>query len=539
MVERDRRRSFLIKPYFNHSSLIMNFPDFLLLTVYFCCCLYFLHFLRFFPKNRGWLFVSSFIVLLTFGLTFVEPLAAGMIGLGLVILFLSLPKIGFAVYQKLVVQQQYKTAKLLISVLGLLHPFDGWLEQPRLMQSLGLAQDGQLEQALLLLKNNSKKHYHSQMLAYYLQGDWKNGLNWVEQIPHHILFSETDLMIYYLRALGETGKLNKLLKVFQKTEQFLERTGNSLQIYQAQLYALAFCGQVLQVRQLLQAPLKILPNSVQQFWLGTAQIIAGKKAYTYSNIAELTNKNDFILKKAIDWRLDHPPIEPEKVLKKESYQILNQIKLKVDQEFYPRIFYFRKNRKPFATYLLIGINLAFFGLQIKTGGSQDLDRLYQLGALVPESVMLGQWWRVITANFLHFGWLHLLNNMLALYLIGRLVESAIGFFRFLLIYLFSGIGSMIIYTILAVEMKHQGYILMGASAAIMGILGALCIILLKDWFQTRSRLTARRIQLIILTIGLQFTFDYLIPHISMFSHASGLLLGFVSSLFLTGNLNKK
>jgi rhomboid protease GluP len=518
----------------------MKLADFLLLTVCFFCLIYLFQSLRSsFDKSLSWLFICGFILLLTFGLIFVDALAAGIIGLILVILFLIIPKIGFSVFQKLIYQQRYKTAKILISGLCWLHPFDGWSQKPKLTYSLALAKNGKLEQSLNLLKSYSNEHYHSRILSFYLQGDWKNGLNWVNRhISYSILFEDPDLLLYYLQALGETGKIDKLLKTLEKTERFLERNGSLLQVYLVRMYALAFCGQVLQVRQLLQTPLKKLPNPVQQFWLVTAQMVAGKKAYSYHNLSELTTEEDFILKKAIDWRLDHPNIEPEKILDRESYRILNRIKLEVDQEFYPRIFNFKQNRKAYATYLLIGVNLAFFGLQLETGSSEDLQRLYQLGALVPEAVLAGQWWRVITANFLHFGLLHLLTNMFGLYILGCFVEKIIGFFRYLLIYLFSGIGSMIIYTALSLQSKQQGYILMGASAAIMGLLGAIFIIFIKEWFQTKSRITAKRIQLILVTIGLQFTFDYFVPHISISSHFWGLVLGLLSSLFLVGKVIK-
>ncbi|WP_181280510.1 rhomboid family intramembrane serine protease [Aphanothece hegewaldii] len=470
---------------------------------------------------------------------YVDALAAGIIGMILVILFLIIPKIGFSIFQKLFYQQRYHTATNLISVLSWLHPFDSWLEKSKLTYSLALAKDGKLEQSLKILKTSKKEHYYAKILTFYVQGDWKNGLNWMtSHIPAHILFNEPDLLIYYLRALGETGNLNKLLKLLEKTELFLERNGSYLQVYLVRMYALAFCGQVLQVRQLLQVPLKKLPNSVQQFWLVTAQMVAGKKAYSYQNLSEIFTEKNLILKKAIDWRLDHPQIEPEKILEQESYRIINRIKLEVDQEFYPRIFSFQKHRKAYATYLLIGINLAFFGIQIETGGSENLQRLYQLGALVPEAVLAGQWWRVITANFLHFGLLHLLTNMFSLYVLGRFVEKIIGFFRYIFIYLFSGIGSMSIYTALSLQAKQQNYILMGASAAIMGLLGALFIIFVKEWFQTKSRITAKRIQLILFTIGLQFTFDYFVPHISISSHFWGLVLGLVSSIFLVGKVGR-
>jgi membrane associated rhomboid family serine protease len=513
----------------------MNFSNILLLTVcLFCLIAFFSAFRSSWRNHRGWLLVCSFILLLTLGLTSIDRLAAGAIGSILVTLFLIIPKFGFAVFQKLIHQHRYQAAHILMSGLCWLHPFDGWLDKPRQTQALALAKVGELEQALNLLKNSAKTDYHSQVLSFYLQADWENGLNWVNRhIPHHLLFRDLDLLVYYLRALGETGKLDRLLKTLEKTERFLEK--HPLQAYLVKMYALAFCGQVLQVRQLLQVPLRKLPNSIQQLWFVTAQMVAGRRAYSYHNLSGLQADGDFILKKAIDWRLDHPSVEPEKILDRESYRILNRLKLEVDQEFYPRIFSFRKSRKAYGTYLLIGVNLAFFWMQLETGDSENLQRLYQLGTLVPEAVLAGEWWRVIAANFLHFGWLHLLTNMLGLSILGRFVETAIGFFRFLSIYLVSGVGSMIIFT---AQAKQPGYILMGASGAIMGLLGAVFILFVKEWFQTKSRITAKRIQLIFLTIGLQFTFDYFVPHISIQSHFWGLVLGVMSSLILVGKLAK-
>ena len=88
-------------------------------------------------------------------------------------------------------------------------------------------------------------------------------------------------------------------------------------------------------------------------------------------------------------------------------------------------------KKPYATYVLIGLNLAFFLLEIKNGGSQNIDTLYRLGGLAPTSVWQGEWWRLITANFLHFGWIHLLSNIVGLYFIGAIVEFSLGVIRYL------------------------------------------------------------------------------------------------------------
>jgi rhomboid protease GluP len=194
-----------------------------------------------------------------------------------------------------------------------------------------------------------------------------------------------------------------------------------------------------------------------------------------------------------------------------------------------------KNKQAHVTYLLIGINLSVFALEINSGGSENLETLYQLGALVPQEVLAGEWWRLLTANFLHFGWVHLASNMLGLFFIGRFVEYVLGFSRFLIAYLFSSIGSMLAFSLLTIELGDYQQILVGASAAIMGLVGVMIAIAFSDWRKEKSRLAARRLNFIALIIGLQFLFDITNPQVSFLSHLLGLILGFIiGSILLIG-----
>ena len=186
-----------------------------------------------------------------------------------------------------------------------------------------------------------------------------------------------------------------------------------------------------------------------------------------------------------------------------------------------------RHRKAFATYGLIGLNLLFFFQEVTEGGSQDLETLYQLGALVPQAVQSGQWWRLLSANFLHYGWLHLLTNMLGLYFLGRPVEMALGTVRYLFVYLVSGVGSMSVFALWALQVGNSMQILVGASAAIMGLVGVIGAIFLQGWRREKTRLAARRLRFIVLVIGLQFAFDLTTPQVSFLSHLFGLILGFV------------
>ncbi len=187
---------------------------------------------------------------------------------------------------------------------------------------------------------------------------------------------------------------------------------------------------------------------------------------------------------------------------------------------------------PYVTYILIALNLAFFAAEIHSGGSESFVALDTLGALIPQKFWAGQWWRVLNANFLHFGVLHLGTNMFTLFFLGRLVELNLGTGFYLLVYLFSGIGSMLTCALVYQQSGSAQITLMGASAAIMGLIGTLLAIALKLWLQYRTTTNAKRLRAVILVIVLQFVLDNLIPQISFYSHLFGLIIGFTLSAAL-------
>jgi rhomboid protease GluP len=191
-----------------------------------------------------------------------------------------------------------------------------------------------------------------------------------------------------------------------------------------------------------------------------------------------------------------------------------------------------KDKKAYTTYILIGMNLSVFALEIVSGGSQNLETLYQLGALSPEEVWLGEWWRVLSANFLHFGWLHLITNMLGLYFLGQFVELAIGISRYLFIYLISGTGSMLAFSVLAIKFGDSQQLLVGASAAIMGLVGVIGAMFFRDWRKEKSRTASKRLRFILLVIVLQFVFDLTTPQVSFLSHLLGLAIGLIAGYLL-------
>src|SRR4051812_9882692 len=89
-------------------------------------------------------------------------------------------------------------------------------------------------------------------------------------------------------------------------------------------------------------------------------------------------------------------------------------------------------RVPRLTYVLIAINVIAFLAMVASGGGLGGrgGPVFSNGALYGPAVQAGDWWRIITAGFLHSGVLHLAFNMYFLYFIGQLIEPEIGKLRF-------------------------------------------------------------------------------------------------------------
>lgn len=124
--------------------------------------------------------------------------------------------------------------------------------------------------------------------------------------------------------------------------------------------------------------------------------------------------------------------------------------------------------------------LEFFG-QTESGAY-----LMKMGAVYPPYILEnGEYWRLFTATFMHFGFGHLLNNMVMLFAAGQILERALGKVKYLLLYLIAGIGGC---TLSYFEMLHSGVyaVSAGASGSIFGIVGALAwiVIVHKGRYET-------------------------------------------------------
>jgi membrane associated rhomboid family serine protease len=177
---------------------------------------------------------------------------------------------------------------------------------------------------------------------------------------------------------------------------------------------------------------------------------------------------------------------------------------------------------PIVTRILVAVNVVIYligvsqGVGINTPGGS----LYDNWILYGPAVAQGDWWRLITATFLHANIIHIAFNMLALWWLGSPVELAIGRFRFVLLYFASGLAGSA-----GALLFTPNQPTLGASGAIFGLLGAGLIL---EW-----RATGKRAGQYLTLIVINLLFTVAVPNISIGGHLGGLVGGIVGMLALS------
>jgi len=181
------------------------------------------------------------------------------------------------------------------------------------------------------------------------------------------------------------------------------------------------------------------------------------------------------------------------------------------------------------TYSLIGFNLLFYAVSILyTGSLIDMPAggLVDLGAIYGPFVVGGEWWRLLTAMFLHGGMTHLLMNMFSLYIIGRPMELYFSPKSYLSLYFLTGIvGGLVSIAV------HPETVAIGASGAIFGVFGALS----GYFFAYRRELGEHAYQFMkdfALIIGINLVIGFTVPNIDVSAHAGGLVSGLIGGLIV-------
>ena len=173
------------------------------------------------------------------------------------------------------------------------------------------------------------------------------------------------------------------------------------------------------------------------------------------------------------------------------------------------------------TLLLTGINILLFFICEGMGGSTNTAVMLRMGAMVtPSAFSLAECWRLLASAFLHFGFGHLFNNMVALFVMGSFLEPRIGHIRFLILYLWGAVFGNLVSWQWYTHM-NEVTISVGASGAISALLGAVAALALFRRNEMRGISLPRLILAVILVVlpGTNGGVD-------LAAHAGGLAGGF-------------
>lgn len=180
------------------------------------------------------------------------------------------------------------------------------------------------------------------------------------------------------------------------------------------------------------------------------------------------------------------------------------------------------------TKVLIGANIAAYCYQVSQHATDNGLAMIGVGALYGPLLERGEWWRLITAQFIHWGVLHLAFNMMGLWFMGRGVEVMLGWPRFIVAYLACGAGGMLLaWTLSLYSPEPSAIILMGASASVLGLVGIQAAISLAILHRTGSLVAKAQLASMTQIIVLQIVFDFMVPQVSSTAHMGGAAIGFL------------
>ncbi|GLB46782.1 rhomboid family intramembrane serine protease [Philodulcilactobacillus myokoensis] len=175
-------------------------------------------------------------------------------------------------------------------------------------------------------------------------------------------------------------------------------------------------------------------------------------------------------------------------------------------------------RMPYVTYLLLFIIIAVYIAMTFSGGTDNSNVLLEYGAIFNPLVRAGEWWRLITAIFLHMNFTHILFNGLVLYFMGIQIEKLFGHLRFAIIFFGSGIVGNLF------GFAFTDGISAGASTAIFGLFGA--FMMLGESFNGNQEIR-RLSKSFIIFIVMNLLLDLITPNVDIAGHIGGLISGFL------------
>lgn len=470
--------------------------------------------------NEGWLLANAIVVAVGLLALWLKPSAAGVLVALVFVPLIVTPVILAWLQQRYSLAGQTVQAARLARWASILHPTEGNRVHAELATAIAASTAADTRPLLDLVKRLPTQYRpivasHEALIR----------RDWAEVLAHAETAQEAPSLIRPLeiRALGELGRRVDMIRAYTNAKDLLGGAGFAL----ARMIVLAFGGRPNGVHVLLDTALAKIPKETKTFWMALAYLNSGgNTAAGQRALAHLAAKAELpVTRVAAQRHLDAAAASPPEPLPADAVVMLNALEERTLATADARAQSYRAYP---LTVGLIGMNLLAFAVEVFSGGSEDSETLISLGALWPPDVLEGgEWWRLVTASFLHFGPIHLATNMFVLWVLGRVLEPTLGTLRLLAVYAVGGIASSA-FVLWLMAAKHTDYgLLVGASGAIFALLGAEAGMLLTGWLRDRASFDSRKLNTLLMMLGLQVVIDMSLPNVSFAAHASGFVTGLV------------
>ncbi len=184
-------------------------------------------------------------------------------------------------------------------------------------------------------------------------------------------------------------------------------------------------------------------------------------------------------------------------------------------------------KRPLVNIILVIFNVVVWCVMELLGDTLDGSYIAKYGGMVPDLVLEGEWYRLFTAMFVHFGAEHLANNMILLGAAGGRLETVIGSFRYLILYLGAGLtGNLLSFYIM--ERTGDMAVCAGASGAVFGMIGGLVWAAVRN----KGRIEGLTLKGLLFMIALCLYYGITTAGVDNWAHLGGALGGFVLCILL-------
>jgi rhomboid protease GluP len=322
--------------------------------------------------------------------------------------------------------------------------------------------------------------------------------------------------VFYLRALGELGLIEALARsapAISTNAAFQAVEGQAL------LFLAAFGGDVDATDIVISVHHPSMPEEAKRLWRATARWSAGEDVR--AELEALAKSKRPRLAAVAKYRLDaRPPALPDTEEFRTGMRELSRVVGTLERSRAPRAY-------ASATLAIALANVYVFFREIP-GGTTNGANLYALGSLYTDGVTLASAYRLVTATLLHFGALHLVMNMLGLFVLGKRLEALVGRWRLLAIYVVSGVGANALAVVTTSMFHREPSNVVGASGCVMGIAGALLVRRIVLWRRRKTPMARREITWLVGLLVIQVVFDALTPLVAGSIHLFGAGVGAIA-----------